>query len=226
VYNSCQKINSDRLTSTKSPSTDERIAASTNFVALLVAIFVTLVLIVISVPPMRDVFLTRLDSQSLNWLAVNRVKLIPWVDWLRIVFEVALALFVSNQVFNEQLRSFFENSLDKLKTNLTNWIEDSVERDETRAKIKRALDEIVAFMFLPTNIRELPSDVAILLAASTTIYSQVRRGIPFLFVRLLALRILGAFSGKLHGTAALLAFWGVLLTKVLKLYLEAQILLG
>jgi len=122
------------------------------------------------------------------------------------------------------LRAFFEVSLQRLKTNLTSMIENSVKQDDARVEIRKALSDIVVFMYLPTDLRALPSDIPILLNASTTIYSQLRRGIPFLFVRLIALRILGAFSGKLHGTAALIAFWGVLLMKVVKLYLDSPLL--
>jgi hypothetical protein len=196
------------LKSPFSTLTNDQISAITDVVAVLIVILVTVVLLGISFPPLRDPLLMRLDTQSLSWLVSNKSKLIPWVDWLRMVFEVALALFVSNQVFNEQLRAFFEKSLDRLKTNLTSMIENSVKNDDARIKIRNAINEMIAFIYLRPDLRSLPSDLPILFVASTTIYSEVRRGIPFLFARLVALRMLGAFAGKLHGTAALLAFGG------------------
>jgi len=63
------------------------------------------------------------------------------------VFEIALALFISNQVFNEHIRTFFENSLDRLKRSLTLRIEKSVERDDARVKIKQAIQEMIVFMY-------------------------------------------------------------------------------
>jgi hypothetical protein len=203
----------------------DKAAAITEYVMVLLALLVTFVLIGISFPLLRDRALAALDARSLDWLTTNRSKLASWVEWSKIVFEVALALFISNQVFNEQLRAFFEASLQRLKTNLTSIIENSVKQDDARVEIRKALNDIVVFMYLPTDLRALPSDIPILLNASTTIYSQLRRGIPFLFVRLIALRVLGAFSGKLHGTAALMAFWGVLLMKVVKLYLDSPLLI-
>ena len=147
----------------RSPLTNDQISATTEVVAIFVVIAITLALIVIGTPPIRDALLMRVSSQRRAWLIEHRSSLQPWLDWLRIVFEVSLALFVSNQVFNEQLRKFFENSLDRLKRILTTRIENSVERDDARVKIKQALDEIIAFMYLPATLRELPSDVEILL---------------------------------------------------------------
>lgn len=140
------------------------------------------------------------------------------------VFEVALALFVSNQVFNDQIRSLFERSLEKLKANLVSTIEESINRDDVRSNIKRAINELIVFLYLPADLRTLPSDIPILFNASWNIYHGIRLGIPRLFLQLIALRLLGAFSGKLHGTAALMAFWGVLLMKVLRLYLDSPAL--
>jgi hypothetical protein len=207
-----------------STSATNKTSGTTDFVAVLIVIFITLGLLGISFPLLRDFVLARIDTQSLNWITANKSKLIPWVDWLRIAFEVALALFVSNQVFNEQLQKLFERSLERLKANLTSTIEDSIKRDDARVRIKKAINEIIAFLYLPTNLRALPSDIPILFNASWNIYHGMRRGMPRLFLRLLALRVLGAFSGKLHATAALMAFWGVLLMKVLRLYLDAPIL--
>lgn len=79
---------------------------------------------------------------------------------------------------------------------------------------------------MPARIRDVPSDAKILFDASYTIYSEVRRAIPFLFIRLVGLRVLNAFSGKLHGTFALLAFWEVVVMKVARLYLDSTILSG
>jgi len=206
-------------------SATRKTSAPTDFMAVMIVVLITLALLGISLPILRDFVLARLTSQSLEWLVSNRSNLVPWVDWLRIVFEVVLALFVSNQVFNDQLRNLFEKSLEKLKLNLTAAIEDSIKQDDARNRIKKALNEIIAFLYLPADLRSLPSDIPILFNASWVIYRGIRRGMPYLFMRLLALRVLGAFSGRLHGMAALFAFWGVLLTKVLRLYLDSPLLI-
>ncbi|HKG61316.1 MAG TPA: hypothetical protein VKB05_16260 [Pyrinomonadaceae bacterium] len=120
---------------------------ATEAVTIFVVIAVTLTLIVIGVPPIRDGLLIRLSQQRRDWLITHKSNLIPWIDWCRIVFEIALALFISNQVFNEHIRTFFENSLDRLKRSLTLRIEKSVERDDARVKIKQAIQEMIVFMY-------------------------------------------------------------------------------
>jgi hypothetical protein len=86
------------------------------------------------------------------------------------------------------------------------------------------LNEVFAFLYLRGDLRQLPSDIEILFEASQTMYIEVRYGLLYLFVRLLFLRMLGALSGRLHATAALMVFWGVLLMKILKLDLDSPLL--
>lgn len=195
-------------------------------IAVILAILITLLFIVLGFPPLRDWLLSNTNIETRTWVSSNKSTLLAWIDWLRIVFEIALALFISNQVFNDPLRKWFERSLDTLRHKLTSKTEASIKGDDARVKIRKALNEVFAFMYLPGDIRQLPSDMKILSDASLSLYHELRYGILYLFLRLFFLRVLSAFSGKLHATAALIAFWAVLLMKVSKLYLDSPILSG
>ena len=118
------------------------------------------------------------------------------MEWSKIGFEVVLALFISIKFSMSNCERSLKHSLQRLKTNLTSVIENSVKQVDARVEIRKALNDVVVFMYPPTDLRALPSDIPILLNASITIYSQLRRGIPFRFVRLIALRILGAFQAN------------------------------
>jgi hypothetical protein len=175
---------------------------------------------------MRDWILIRFSEQRLSWLKTHRAELIAWIDWLRILFEVALALFVSNQVFNEQIKALFEKLLERLKSRLTSIIQKSIERDDARVKIQHAINEIITFVYLPSDLRSFPSDLLVMFQASRTIYNEIEHGIPFLIERVIGLKLLGAFAGRLHGTAALFAFLGVLFMKVAKIFFDSPFFSG
>jgi hypothetical protein len=83
------------------------------------AVLITVLLVVLGFPLLRDWLLTLIGDGKRGWLSSHKISLSAWVDWLRIVFEIALALFVSNQIFNDPLRRWFEKSLDKLRASLT-----------------------------------------------------------------------------------------------------------
>jgi hypothetical protein len=192
--------------------------------AVIAAVIITLVIVLLGFPSLRDWLLTLTTEETRAWLLTNKPKLAAWVDWLRIVFEVVLAIFISNQIFNDPLRKWFERSLDKLRNRLSVKIEKSIKGNDARVKIRNALNEVSAFIYLRGDLRQLPSDVKILYRSHRILSDQIRFGIWFLFLRLLFLKVLNAFSGKLHATAAVTAFWGVLLMKVIKLYLDSPIL--
>lgn len=193
-------------------------------IAIVLAILFTLLFIALGFPLLRDWLLALTHHETRTWLFSNKPMVAAWVDWLRIVCEIVLALFVSNQVFNDPLRKWFEGSLNGLRVKLTSTLEKSIEENDARVIVRNALNEMFAFVYLRGNLRQLPDDIVILYKAQRSIERQITLGVWYLFLRLLFLRVLSAFSGKLDATAALMAFLGVLLMKIIKLYLESPVL--
>jgi hypothetical protein len=181
------------------------------------------VLLGLAFPVLRDLPLSALFSQeSRTWLYAHKPTLVAWAEWLRILFEVLLALIIGNQIFNARIRSYCEGQAKKWAVKVVADIEKSLQTDDTLRRLKTALTDLILFVAAPGGIRDLPGDLYHITKAMSALSDDVKARIPHYLYKLTMLKLLRRIAGGGYGLLAYRLFLLVLLMKVVKFYLDSS----
>lgn len=191
-------------------------------ISLSVASIVILLLLLIGMPPIRNWIILRRPYGELVWIKANRDQCVAWTDWSRVVLEILLGILISNQIFNEPFRKWYESFAPVLR-NVLEFL-GRYFSDSDIKRLKNDLLELWSFILLKKNLRQLPADLIQLGSILWRWMESMSSLLGSLFIRYALMNILFAFSGRFHATTACLIFIGILLTKVIKLYLDSPLL--
>lgn len=210
-------------------------------VLLVLVILLTAGVLILGIPLIRDWVLDPVlgwvfDLTGYNlkkWLQDKAHKQLvsSWIDFIRIVCEVLLGLFVSNVVFNDSIRRTVEDwakNLEKvLNENIPNKIQESIKFNNPLTRIRQYISDIYLYVFLTKSFKKIITDSYEVYIIINKLRDDIKFGFPFFLFRLLLLQVVLLFASLFNSRAYKLIAFGlflvVLLTKVLKLYLDSPV---
>jgi hypothetical protein len=170
-------------------------------------------------PPIRELVYTRLISaQNRNWLHTNKLSITQWTEFIRILAEVLLAVFVGGQVFNDSLRGYAREFLAVLQE----LINESHKKHATalRGELQEKASDLKEWLYSEIRIIDIPKSLLQGYRKANALNKLLTGRSLYLHYSLLSLRLYQMLPGGLYGALAYECFLTILLMKCTKYYLD------